>query len=69
MGKNVQIPDLDGRKIVSGIITAAAVLGAFTAVDLFLVPNAQLLPDFIQPLANWAMAFGFAAFVYRQIKE
>ena len=65
---SIQVPDVSGRRVVSGFITAAAVLAAVAFVDTF-VPGPSFIPGFLAPFAKLTIAFGAGAFIYRQIKE
>ncbi|MEL7452473.1 MAG: hypothetical protein AAGJ50_03765 [Pseudomonadota bacterium] len=68
MPNSIDLPDLDGKQIVSGLIKAAAFLGAYAAVDTFLYPDANLLPGPLEGLAGFIVAIGAGAFVLRTMK-
>lgn len=68
MAKQLTVPDINWRRVVSALITAAAVLAVIAFVDTF-VPGPSFMPGIIAPFAKLIIAFGAGAFVYRKIKE
>lgn len=68
MGRSVNLPDISGRRVISGFITASAVLATAMLVDVF-IPGGSFVPDFIAPFAKLVIAVGAASAMYRWIKE